>query len=162
MARTLTFKTRIVSLLGRIDITDNQDQLAYYAKGEFALLRRRWRIFDHANQEILQIRHKRLAVRPTFVVSGQLGDMVLQRKFFSFKREYWTIGGPYDGATFKGNLLDLAFTVTHQQKLMAKASEKLLSLRDTHHVEVLTESPNDELFTVLAVVAMQLEKKASD
>lgn len=162
MARTLTFKTRIVSLLGRIDITDSNEQLAYYAKGEFALLRRRWRVFNKDNQELLQIRHKRLAIRPTFVVSGQLGEMTLQRRFFSLKREYWVTGGPYEGATFKGNLLDLAFTVTHQQKLIAKASEKLLSLRDTHNVEIVTESPDDELFTVLAVVAMLLEKKASD
>lgn len=163
MARTLTFATRIVSLLGRIDITDSATgQLAYYAKGEFALLRRRWRIYDATNQELMQIRHKRLAIRPTFVVSGQLGNMVLQRKFFSFKREYWVTGGPYAGAVFKGNLLDLAFTITANEKLLAKASEKLLSVRDTHNVEVLTDSREDELFTLLAVVVMQIEKKASD
>ncbi|RUO46762.1 LURP-one-related/scramblase family protein [Pseudidiomarina donghaiensis] len=163
MARTLTFATRIVSLLGRIDITDSSsEQLAYYAKGEFALLKRRWRIYDHNDQELMQIHHKRLAIRPTFAVSGQLGPMTLQRKFFSLKREYWVTGGPYEGAVFKGNLLDLAFTITRNNQLLAKASEKLLSIRDTHNVEVLTDSHDDELFTVLAVVAMQLEKKASD
>lgn len=162
MVRGLIVSTRIVSLFGRIDITDTNGALCYYAKGEFALLRRRWRIYNNADQELMQIRHKRLAIRPTFLVSGQLGDMVLQRKFFSLKREYWVTGGPYDGAEFKGNLLDLAFTIHHNDKLLAKASEKLISIRDKHQVEMQTEDLNDELFTVAAIVAMQLEKKASD
>src|SRR5690554_235265 len=162
MAKVLMVATRIFSLLGRIDITNSEGQLDYYAKGEFAWLRRRWRIFNANNDELIQICHKRLAIRPTFIVSGKLGDMVLQRKFWSFKREYWVTGGPYQGASFKGNLLDLAFTISHHDKMIAKASEKLLSDRDKHQVEVLTDSYDDELFTVTALVAMLLEKKASD
>ncbi|GAB3294106.1 MULTISPECIES: LURP-one-related/scramblase family protein [Pseudidiomarina] len=162
MAKALTVSTRVISLFGRIDITDEQGQLCYYGKGEFSLLRRRWRIFDNNDNELAQIIHKRFAIRPTFLVSGQLGDMMLQRKFFSLKREYWVTGGPYDGATFKGNLLDLAFTIMHNGKLIAKAAEKLISIRDTHRVELTSSDANDELFTVIAMIAMQLEKKASD
>jgi uncharacterized protein YxjI len=162
MAKSLTVSTRVISLFGRIDITDENGQLCYYAKGEFSLLRRRWRIYRGDDQEIAQMIHKRFAIRPTFLVSGMLGDMVLQRKFFSLKREYWVTGGPYDGAWFKGNILDLAFTINHNDRLIAKAAEKLISIRDTHRIDIHDGNENDELFTVIAVVAMQLEKKASD
>ena len=161
MSKTLVLAERVLSIRGRVGITDEQGQQCSEGRGDFSLLHTRWRIFRDTD-EVALIKKKFFALRPTFRVSGELGEFVMQRKLLSLRRHYRVIGGTYDGAIFSGGIFDLNFKIEHNGKLLAQAQEKLVSLRDKHRLEVLSDDRHDELFTVIAMVVMQMEKHADD
>ncbi|RUO62085.1 hypothetical protein [Pseudidiomarina insulisalsae] len=161
MSKTLVFADKLLSLRGQIDITEQEGQLSYQARGDFSLFRTRWRVFREGH-EVAMIRRKLFSLSPTYHISGQLGEMVLTRKFLALNRQYTVAGGSYDGATFTGNLFDLAFQIEHQGRPLAQAREKLISMRDKHRLEVLSDDADDELFTVIVMVVMQMEKRDKD
>lgn len=158
MPRILTFSNALLSLRGRIDIGDEHGQPVYEARGEFSLLSPTWRVHAQGS-EVVRLRKRLLAWRPTWDVQLGAQRMVVDRKLLSFTRVHRVHGGPYDGATLAGNLWDLSFAISRGQQILARARGKLLSLRDVHTVEVLGNAPADELFVVAAMLVVLLDKR---
>lgn len=162
MSRYLTFSNHLISLFGGMTISDERDRECYVAKGRFSLISKRWKLYraDAGNTELVTIRKKKLAIRPTYIVSGTAGEMWFRRKLLSFKRQFWVEKGPYGGAWVRGaNILDLSFTVEYQGKTLASASEKLFSLRDKHVIQVHADDEQTELFVVICMLILQLDKR---
>jgi len=155
MPRLLSIANKLLSLRGRMEIADGHGNLAYEARGEFALLSPTWRITGDG-REVAQVRRKLLAWVPTWVVRGELGEFEVKRKFFSWTRQYHAAGGELDGAIIRGNLFDLRFEVRRGQETIARATGKILTLRDRHDIEVLGEP---ELFVVVAMVILHLDRR---
>lgn len=155
--RTLTVANKLLSLRGEISIGDAGGAPAYIAKGQFAFFPA-WRVYKDAS-EVARIRRKVFAIRPTWVVNTGGEDFQIRRKLFAFRRRYYAVGGAYDGATLTGNLFDLSFEVKQDERSLARASGRILTLRDTHSVQVLASTPEDELFVVAAMLVLQLERR---
>jgi uncharacterized protein YxjI len=155
MARILSVSNKLLSLRGGIDIMDAQGMVAYRATGSFALFSPKWRIFQ-GDKEIASVRKRVFSFAPTWDFEGELGAITIRRKIFSFVRRYYTLGGPVDGAVVIGNLLDLRFKVSHAGVTLAKASGRVLTIRDRHEVEVLE---NPEQFVVFAMLVVQLDRR---
>lgn len=97
---------------------------------------------------------------PTWIVGGTLGDFVIKRKLLAWARKYYVKGGIYDGAIISGNLWDLKFEICTNARVIAQAKGKILTLRDRHNVELLIDSDQNELFVVISMIVLQLERKS--
>jgi uncharacterized protein YxjI len=155
MARVLSIANKLLSIRGQMDITDEQGHQVYEAKGELALLSPTWRIRG-GSTELARIRKKIFCLAPTWEVEGMAGDFHVKRKIFSWTRKYYVVGSDLHGAVIKGGLFDLSFEILKDQHTIARASGKILSLRDRHNVEILGK---EELFVVIAMVILHLDRK---
>lgn len=155
MPRHLSIANKLLSLHGRMEIADSQGNKAYEARGEFARVSPTWRITGEG-KELAQVRRKLLAWAPTWVVRGELGEFKVKRKYLSWTRQYHAVGGEIDGAIIKGNLFDLRFEIRLGQEIIARATGRILTLRDHHEIEVLGKP---ELFVVVAMVILHLDRR---
>lgn len=155
MAKFLSIANKLLSLRGRMHITNEYDELLYEAKGEFSFSNPVWQINMGENQ-MAAIRRKVFSWSPTWMVQSGLGYFQIKRKIFSWSRQYYAVGGLFDGALITGNFWDLNFKVEHDSKLLARASGKILTLRDRHNIEVFEQG---ELFVVIAMVVLHLDRK---
>ncbi|SFV17365.1 LURP-one-related/scramblase family protein [Pseudoduganella namucuonensis] len=155
MPKTLNIANKLLSLRGRMDISDERGELAYEASGEWGFLSRTWNI-TRAGTEVARVRRKILSWVPTWLVSGELGDFQVKRKVFSWTRQYYVIGGPLRGAVIKGSLFERRFEIAKGQETIAKATGEIFSLRDRHRIEIYGDN---ELFTVIVMVVLQLDRR---
>lgn len=155
--RTLTVANKLLSLRGEISIGDASGERAYVAKGQFSFFPT-WRVY-RGGVEVARIRRKVLAIRPTWLVNTDANRFQIKRKLLALRRRYYAVGGAHDGATLTGNIFDLSFDVRLADRSIARASGRILTLRDTHSVQVLGETAEDELFVVAAMLVLQLERR---
>lgn len=155
MSRILSVANKLLSLRGAVEITDAEGRLAYRAAGSFALLSPTWRIYRE-NVEVGSVRKRIFAFAPTWDFKGELGTFKVKRKVFSFVRRYYAVGGAAHGASVTGNLFDLRFNVSREGRTLAKATGRILTIRDRHQVEVLGEP---ELFVVFAMLVLQIDRR---
>ncbi|MCQ8895229.1 hypothetical protein NQT62_02100 [Limnobacter humi] len=157
LIQQLTISNKIFSLRGRIPITNQQGELVYEARGEFAFFNPTW-CLTNAQGEVATIRRKVFAWRPTWLITSQLGVFKIQRPIWSVVRKYQVVGGPLDGAEMTGNFWDLDFKITHRSEYLARVQGKLLTLRDTHTIDLLKSDPQSSLLTVITMVVMHMDR----
>jgi len=162
MPQVLSVANKLLSLRGAIRITDENDNLAFEAKGEFALFSPTWTICL-GDAIVATARRRIFALRHTWDVTGQLGAFVIKEKILSFTRKMYVQGGPYDGAEISGNIFDLRFSLERADgAVLAKAAGKILTLRDRHNIELMSQDESDRLFTVISMVVLQLPRKSEE
>lgn len=160
MPQLLSVANKLLSLRGAITLTDENEQSLFEARGEFALFTPTWRLYKGAT-ELASIRKRIWAWAPTWDIESVLGSFVIKRKLWAWSRQYRVIGGGFDGAFIKGSFFDFSAEVVVGGKLIAKAQGKILTLRDRHIVELLDQVEDSVLFTAIAMVVMQLDRKAA-
>jgi uncharacterized protein YxjI len=162
MPKFLSVANKLLSLRGAIRITDENDSLAYEAKGEFALFAPTWTFFQ-GDFQVATVRRRIFAWRQSWEVNGVLGEFLIKRKILSFTRQMYVEGGPYEGATISGNIFDQRFSVAKADgTVLGKAAGKILTFRDRHNVELLSQAADDVTFTVIAMVVLQLARKRDE
>ncbi len=158
MPRTLSISNKIFSFKGHMFIDDENGERRYDAQGSLALFSPTWTI-EKSGEQLAMLKRKLWAWSSTWHVQSTLGDFVIKRKLFSWNRVYNVFGGAYDGAVVAGNIWDMEFAISHGDRTIASANEKLLSLRDRHIVQIQEDSDSDELFTTIVMVAMLQDKQ---
>ena len=154
MSRTLCVSRKWLSFKGEIRFTDEAGEPAYNATGEFAAMRPTW-TFTRAGEVVARLRKKPGSWWLTWEVEGEAGVFEVQRKMWSWSRQYTVVGGGQDGARISGNFFDLKFEMRHGSRLLARSGGDLLTLQDRHLVEVLD---GDELFVVIAMLVILLDR----
>lgn len=157
MSRQLNISNKIFSLRDRMLVSDASGRIVYEAAGDFTLFRSTWRVY-RSGAQVAVIKHKLFSLSSTWLVSGSLGEFKIRRKILSFTRSYKVIGGLFDGALISGSLLGFTFEVSHSGTTIASSHEKFLSLRDNYSIDILSENSDDELLTVISLVALRLDK----
>lgn len=155
MTRVLSIANKLLSLRGRMEITDEHGSLAYEARGELAFLAPTWQINSGEN-EVATVRRKIFSWAPTWIIQYGSEEFHIKRKLLSWTRQYYAVGGPYDGAITQGNLWDLSFRISRDHETIAVATGKILSLRDRHNFEVTGEG---EVFAVISMVVLHLDRR---
>jgi Uncharacterized conserved protein len=158
MTKKLVISNKLLSLRGQVNICNEEGNPIYLAKGEFALISPTWRILFNDNQ-VASIRRKILSFFPKWIIQSDIGAFTIRRKLLSITRKYIIEGGDFDGTTLNGNIWDLRFNILNNQSVIAQAAGKILTLRDTHCVELLQNDLKHELFTVIAMVTMQIDRR---
>lgn len=158
MSRSLTITNKLLSLRGRMLIGDGEGRERYEARGQFSLLSPTWRLLRDG--ELLgSVRKRLLAWRPTWDVRIGNEHFVIDRKLLALRRIHRVHGGRFDGATLTGNFWDFTFQVEHHGRELARARGKLLTLRDTHSIELASDAAEDELFVVMGMIVVLLDRK---
>ncbi len=160
MPKFLNVANKLLSLRGAITLSDEYDQPVFEAKGEFAFLSPTWRLYKGSTQ-VASVRKRIWAWSRTWDIESVLGDFVIKRKLWSWSPQFRVIGSRFDGAAMSGGLFDLNAEIEVRGKLIAKVRGKILTLRDRHTVELLDQSDEAVLFTAIAMVVMQLDRRAS-
>jgi uncharacterized protein YxjI len=115
-----------------------------------------WRITKDSS-EVATIRRKIFSWSPRWLVTSTLGNFTIQRKIWSRAPRYNILSGPYDGAIVRGNIWGLTFQISYVDKTIASAKGKILTLRDTHTIEVFEDGQAPELFTAIIMFALHLD-----
>jgi uncharacterized protein YxjI len=158
LPHTVIISNKLLSILGRMSITDESGAERYDARGGFAFFRQTWRI-HRDSREVAAIRRKILSWASTWNITSELGHFSIRRKIFSWRHRYRVIGGPFDGAAIVGNLWDLNFAIACREESIARATGTLLTLRDRHTIEILKDGDAAELFTVITMVTLHLDRR---
>lgn len=159
MTTSLVITNKLLSIKGKINVTDISDQLLYEAEGEFSISSPTWRISDRIKQ-VASARKKVLSFSPTWEIKSDAGDFMIKGATFAFNRTYKVVGGPFDGAKISGNVWDTKFNISNRSQIIAKAAGKTFTLRDRHSIEVIEANSDAELLTVVTMVVLLLEKKS--
>lgn len=151
MPRYLNVRDQVLSLKGKMFITDESDHPVFDAEGEFPLFFPAWRIMREGRQ-VARIRRVVFAWLQTWEVECDLGTFRFVKEFFSFTEDFEVRGGPFDGACVTGRLLKRDFSITHRGRELASATGALFSMRDRYSVELLDEDKQTELFVAIVMV----------
>lgn len=160
MPRHLKVSDALLSLRGRMSITDEAEHELYEAKGEFALIFPTWRL-KKKGREVASVNRVFFALRPTWEVECQFGNFRIVKQLLSFTDDYDVAGGPFDGAEVSGRLIRRDFSITHRGRLIASAEGSLISLRDRYDVMVVDDDDQSELFTAITMVAHHMYNSSS-
>jgi uncharacterized protein YxjI len=158
LPRTLIITNKLLSILGRMSIADESGAVLYEARGGFAFFSQTWRLAK-GSHEVATIRRKILSWASRWQVAGELGNFSIRRKILSWRHRYRVTGGTFDGAAIVGNLWDLKFAISSGDEPIARATGTLLTLRDRQTIEILKDGEAAELFTVIAMVTLHLDRR---
>lgn len=160
MVRVLTIVDKVFSSWGKMPVTDENGQLVYEARAEPSLWNSIWNLHT-PHREFASIRSKFLSWNPTWHIDGEFGAFKVRRKRWSLTRGYRAVGGPFDNAELKGDFWNFAYRIHYQGKEIARAKGKSLSLDDRHDIEVLDNDSRTELFIVIFITVLQIDRLES-
>lgn len=137
-------------------ITDEAGNTVFQVDGKVITLRDRLVLRDPAGREVAEVHRRLIALRPTYEikVAGREGATV-RKDFFTPFRDRFTIDipGP-DDLELSGSLLDHEFTIRRGDQVVATASKRWFSMRDTYAVEIAPGE--DDLLVLASVLALDL------
>jgi len=158
--KTLHIARKLLSLLGKIQITDDDDNVVYEAAAQWRWFIRPWRITQN-DREVAVVRRKFLSFAPTWYVHTNDENFELRGKLWSWRRQVAVVGGGFDGAILRGGLWDMGFELSRHGQVMARAQARIMTLRTRHSIELLDASPQAELLTVILMTTL-VEQKSEE
>ena len=155
--KTLHIAKKLMSLLGKFQITDDDDNILYECSAQWGWLRRPWRITRNG-VEVAVVTQKLWSLVPKWNVETSEESFRLRGKFWSWRRHITVQGGRFDGAELKGGLFDMNFELSWRGQALARAEAKILTLRTRHSIELLDGSPHAELLTAILMTTLMMQK----
>jgi uncharacterized protein YxjI len=155
--RYLNVADKLLSLGGRMSITDEAGQPLYDAGREFAWISPAWRIVQRG-LEVARIRRVILAWPAAWEVKCEFGSFRIERDLYSGTGGYWVNGGPFDKAEVRGRLLSDNLSISHGERTLASARAALLSLRGGYSVELADDDKLLELLTAIVMVTHHMDE----
>jgi uncharacterized protein YxjI len=149
-------RARFFALGQDSDITNESGRSVLQVDGKVLSLHNRLVLRDPSGREISEVRRKLVALTPTcqIVVTGEEGVGVRKHLFSPFVDRFTIdIPGP-DDPEMAGDLLDHEFTITRAGQTVATVSQRWLSMRDTHSVEIA--SGENDVLMLASVLALDL------
>jgi uncharacterized protein YxjI len=138
------------------DITDESGRPVLQVDGKVFSLRDRLVLRDPAGNEVAQVQHRIVALRPTYEIAVGGREVAAVRKhFFTPFGDRFTIDipGP-DDLEMEGNLFDHEFAIRRGDRTVATVSKRWFTLRDTYGVEIAPGE--DDLLILAGVLALDL------
>ncbi len=147
------------------EITDESGRTVFKVDGKVLTLRDRLVIRDAAGREVAGVQRKLIALQPTYeiAIGGERAAQVRKHFFTPFRDRYTIdIPGP-DDLEMSGNIFDHEFTIQLGGNVVATASKRWFSIRDTYGVEIADGiDPTLILASVLALDLAQDREHKDD
>jgi len=141
------------------EITDESGRTVFQVDGKVLTLRDRLVIRDAAGNEVAGVQRKLIALRPSYeiAIGGERAAQVRKHFFTPFRDRYTIdIPGP-DDLEMSGSLFDHEFTIKQGGDVVATASKRWFSIRDTYGVEIADGI--DPTLILAAVLALDLAQE---
>ena len=160
MPRILTVTSKIVTLFNTITICDSSGREVYSSSFKpFTIMERTFGV-KQRGVEVATLYKRIFSVGSVWQVSSdKLGKYNIHKSLNPFLNAYKIKGGVYDGARVETNALGLKFRIRAKEKDLAKASGSVVSIRDSHSVEMLSDNPQDELFAAICLITLHISNK---
>jgi len=164
MPRHLSVTTQLLSLKQRFKICEERGDTSeprelYGCTWRFAWFREVWVLTAAGGAETV-MRRRILSWVPRWDITSPLGAFTLCQRVFTLRRTLVVEGGPFDGATFTGNFIDMSFRLEHRGQLLATAQGKWLTLRNRHVVELLSDDDAVETLVALLMARLMIDQAA--
>jgi uncharacterized protein YxjI len=160
MPRILTVDRKLFSWWRQVHrVLDERGHALYEMSWRWGWPARTW-VVRREGRPVATMRRKLLAFAPTWIVEAAGARFRLRRQLLALRRRTRVVGGPFDGAELTGSLLGLSFRLERGGRVVARARERLLTLRERHDVELVDDTPDNELLAALAMLNLLLQKEA--
>ena len=156
--KTLHIASKLLSLLGKIQVTDDAGTVLYESRARWGWLSKPWSITQDG-LEVATVTRKLYSFAPVWNVRTRDGDFILRDKLWSWRRQITVVGGRFDGAVLRGSLLDMDFDLALHGQVIARAQAKVLTLRTRHSIELLDTTPQTELLTAILMTNLLAQKR---
>lgn len=156
--KTLHIARKLLSLLGKIEITDEAGNVLYESRARWGWLSQPWSIVQDG-REVATVTRKLWSFTPIWNVSTSEENFILRGKLWSWRRQIMVVGGRFDGAVLRGSLLDMDFELARHGQVIARAQAKMLTLRTRHSIDLLDTTPPAELLTAILMTNLLAQKR---
>ncbi len=146
-------KQKLFSLGGAFHIRDEDGRDVFQVEGKVFSFGHQLSFRDMAGNELAYIRQRLLSWGPTYEIyrDGQL-FAVVKKELFTFFRHVFTVDVPGpDDLTAAGDFMDLEFTFSQSDKIVAVVSRQWFSWADTYGVDI-ADGEDDVIILASAVV----------
>ena len=156
--KTLHIARKLLSLLGKIEITDEAGNVLYESRARWGWLSQPWSITQDG-REVATVTRKLWSFTPIWNVSTSEENFILRGKLWSWRRQIMVVGGRFNGALLRGSLLDMDFELARHGQVNARAQAKVLTLRTRHSIDLLDTTPQAELLTAILMTNLLAQKR---
>jgi uncharacterized protein YxjI len=142
-------------------IEDDSGNKVFLVDGKAMRLRDTWELKDAQGRVLVDIHQKMLALRDTMVIERDGEPLArIKRKRLSLLRNHYRValadGNELD---VSGKILDREFAIEYDSELLAVASRRWLTLRDTYGLDVVRDDADPALLIALTVCVIHLAEK---
>ncbi len=148
----LLFKQRVFSLMDKMDIFDEQENVIYTVKGKFAL-GKKLEVYDAKQNQVALLRQKVMSLKPTFeIIFGDqsfgsvVKEFTLLKPVYTLKSKGWRV---------EGSFIEYDYSIIGPDGPVASI-EKLFGFGDTYEIDVVNDE--DALLALMVVIAIDAEK----
>lgn len=143
----LLLKQKVFSWFDSYNIYDENENVIYKVKGEFA-----WghllRIYDESDMEVGLLKQKMFTLFPKFILRVKDKEYILNKEF-TFLKEVLSINDL--DMVVMGNFLGWSYEIKRNDKVIARISKKL-SYTDVYEINIKDEK--DSLLVLLIVLSI--------
>lgn len=143
----LLIKQKVFSWFDSYNIYDENENVIYKVKGEFA-----WghllRIYDESDMEVGLLKQKMFTLFPKFILRVKDKEYILNKEF-TFLKEVFSINDL--DMVVMGNFLGWSYEIKRNDKVIARISKKL-SYTDVYEINIKDEK--DSLLVLLIVLSI--------
>ena len=146
---------KLMSLRGRYDITDENEQTVFSIKGKYTIPKR-YDISDAQGQLIAQLRSKVFDILPTYYLYEGGEKIGKVRKKISFFKPKFEID--CNGWQIQGNFLSWDYKIVDAAgNIIATLSKEIFKIRDVYVMDIVNDE--DALRVVQVALAIDLQKQ---
>ena len=146
---------KLMSLRGRYDITDENEQTVFSIKGKYTIPKR-YDISDAQGQLVAQLRSKVFDILPTYYLYENGEKIGKVKKKFSFFKPKFAID--CNGWQIQGNFLSWDYKIVDAAgNIIATLSKEIFKIRDVYVMDIVNDE--DALRVVQVALAIDLQKQ---
>ncbi len=149
----LLFKQRVFSLLDRMDIFDEDDNVVYTVKSKLAL-GKKLEVYDANDEQVALLKQKVMSFKPTFeIIFGEqsfgavVKEFTLMKPVYTLKSMGWRV---------EGSFWEYNYSITDSNDDVVANIEKIINFSDTYAIDVVNDE--DALLALMVVIAIDAEK----
>lgn len=148
-------KQKIFSLRDSFEIFNENDELAYVAKGGFFSIRKGLTLKDHTEHEVAKIKQKLIAWKPTFFITLNSGQRCKIKKcFFPLFTSRFLVSLPNADVMIDGDFFAHEYRFTVGGEEIACVSKRWFSFGDTYGVDIKYPEDVELILSCVAVIDM--------
>lgn len=135
-----TMKQKLLSFRDSFKIFDEDDQLAFIAKGGFFSIRKGLTLMLPDETQVARIKQKLIAWKPTFYITLATGECCKIKKcFWPLFTSRFVLTTPKAQVTIEGDLLSHEYQFSVDGEEIAYVSKRWFSLGDSYGIEIKYE-----------------------